>query len=385
MALVFDPRPAGFAFEGEQRPIVWSPPGNATAPANAVDLAFASVRDLGEWIRAGQITSVELKQLAIDRLKRYDPNLFCVITRTEELALEQAARADAQLAEGVYRGPLHGIPYGLKDLFSTRGYPTTWGAAPYRDQMIDEDALAVRKLEEAGAVLVAKLSAGSLALGDVWYGGRTRNPWDLSEGSSGSSAGSAAAVDLPFNYDAGLDLTRLRVGYRGNPASAVTNRLAAIVGASQLVRLDLPDYPAQGMAFIFSGVEPAAAFDELTRFGADEFLTSQGTFDWPNTFRTARTVPAVEYLQADRLRKKLIEEMAAIMETVDVFVAPNTDTSSVDVSNLTGQPWVVIPHGGSTSLSFIGKLYDEATILALAKAYQDSTTSHTGRPPQFTQ
>jgi Asp-tRNA(Asn)/Glu-tRNA(Gln) amidotransferase A subunit family amidase len=132
-------------------------------------------------------------------------------------------------------------------------------------------------------------------------------------------------------------------------------------------------------------VEPAAAFDELTRFGADEFLTSQGTFDWPNTFRTARTVPAVEYLQADRLRKKLIEEMAAIMETVDVFVAPNTDSASVDVSNLTGQPCVVIPHGGSTSLSFIGKLYDEATVLALAKAYQDSTTFHTGRPPQFIQ
>ena len=464
MALVFDPRPAGFVFETEQALIAWSPPGNPTLPANAVDLAFASVRDPGEWIRTGQITSVELTQLALERLKRYDSNLFCVITLTEERALEQAARADAELAEGIYRGPLHGIPYGLKDLFSTRGYPTTWGAAPYRDQMIDQDAVVVSRLEEAGAVLVAKLSMGSLALGDVWYGGRTRNPWNLAEGSSGSSAGSAAAVaaglvpfaigtetlgsivspstrcrvtglrptfgrvsrmgamtlswsmdkigpiartvedtalvfdvlrgadgldpaavDLPFNYDAALDLTRLRVGYRGSLASTVTNRLAGIVGASQLVRLDLPDYPAQGMAFIFSGVEPAAAFDELTRFGAEEFPTSQGTFDWPNTFRTARTVPAVEYLQADRLRKKLIEEMAEIMRTVDVFVATNTDSASVDVSNLTGQPCVVIPQGGSTSLSFIGKLYDEATILALAKAYQDSTTFHTGRPPQFAQ
>jgi hypothetical protein len=182
-----------------------------------------------------------------------------------------------------------------------------------------------------------------------------------------------------------LDLRRLRVGYRGNLASAVTNRFAGIVGSSQLVRLILPDYPAQGMAWIFVGVEPAAVFDELTRFGADEFLTSQGTFDWPNTFRTARTVPAVEYLQADRLRKKLIEEMAAIMETVDVLVTLNRDEALLFISNLTGQPCVVIPHGGSTSLSFIGKLYDEATILVLAKAYQDSTTFHTGRPPQFTQ
>ena len=194
-----------------------------------------------------------------------------------------------------------------------------------------------------------------------------------------------SAVDLPFNYDAAADLTRLRVGYRGNLASAVTNRLAGLVGGSQLVRLDLPDYPAQGMAWIFVGVEPAAVFDELTRFGADDFLTSQGTFDWPNTFRTARTVPAVEYLQADRLRKKLIEEMAAIMETVDVLVTLNNDEALLFISNLTGQPCVVIPHGGSTSLSFIGRLYDEATILALAKAYQDLTAFHTGRPPQFIQ
>jgi Asp-tRNA(Asn)/Glu-tRNA(Gln) amidotransferase A subunit family amidase len=464
LALVFDPRPTGFSLEAEQRPIVWSPPGNGTAPANPVDLAFASVRDLGEWIRTGQLTSVELTQLALERLKRYDPSLFCVITLTEELALAQAARADAELAQGIHRGPLHGIPYGLKDLFSTRGYPTTWGAAPYRDQVIDEDALVVRKLEAAGAVLVAKLSMGALAMNDVWFGGKTRNPWNLSEGSSGSSAGSAAAVaaglvpfaigtetlgsivspstrcrvtglrpsfgrvsrtgamtlswsmdkvgpiartvedtaivfdglrgadgedlaavDLPFNYDAGLDLTRLRVGYRGNLASAVTNRLAAIVGASQLVKLDLPDYPHAGMAWIVTGAESAAVFDELTRFSADEFLTSQGTFDWPNTFRTARTVPAVEYLQADRLRRKLIEEMAEIMRTVDVLVTLNNDEALLFISNLTGQPTVVIPHGGSTSLSFIGRLYDEATILALAKAYQDSTAFHTGRPPQFVQ
>ena len=163
----------------------------------------------------------------------------------------------------------------------------------------------------------------------------------------------------------------------------MTNRLAALVGPDRLVPITLPDYPIQGMAWVILSVESAAVFDELTRFGADDFLSGQGRDDWPNIFRTGRTVPAVEYLQADRLRRKLIEDMAALMKTVDVFVAPNTDGESVYVSNLTGQPCVVIPHGGSTSLSFIGKPHDEATVLALAKAYQDLTTFHQGRPPLF--
>jgi Asp-tRNA(Asn)/Glu-tRNA(Gln) amidotransferase A subunit family amidase len=461
-ALVFDPLPAHFVFESVQQPVEWSPPQQVAVPGRFADLAFYSVRDLGELIRTRQLSSMDLTRLCLERLKRYDSNLYCVITLTEELALEQAARADAELAAGQYRGPLHGIPYGLKDLFSTRRYPTTWGAAPFRDQVINEDAFVVRRLEQAGAVLVAKLTLGSLALGDVWFGGTTRNPWNLAEGSSGSSAGSAAAVaaglvpfaigtetlgsivspstrcrvtglrptfgrvsrtgamnlcwsmdkigpiarsvedcaivfdalrgadgldraafDSPFNYVAAPALARLRVGYRGVLPSEVTNRLAALVGPERLVPITLPDYPIQGMAWVILSVESAAVFDELTRFGADDFLNGQGRDDWPNIFRTGRTVPAVEYLQADRLRKKLIEDMAALMKTVDVFVAPNTDGESVYVSNLTGQPCVVIPHGGSTSLSFIGKPHDEATVLALAKAYQNLTSFHQGRPPLF--
>jgi len=461
-ASVFDPLPREFVFESEQQPIEWSSPLQVTVPEQLADLAFYSVRDLGALIRTKQLTSMDLTRLCLERLKRYDSNLFCVITLTEELALAQATRADAELVAGQYRGPLHGIPYGLKDLFATRGYPTTWGAAPYRDQVIDEDAFVVRKLEQAGAVLVAKLTLGSLAMGDVWFDGTTRNPWNLAEGSSGSSAGSAAAVaaglvpfaigtetlgstispstrcrvtglrptfgrvsrtggmnlswsmdkigpiartvedcaivfnalrgadgvdpaggDSPFNYKAAPDLTQLRVGYRGTLLPAVTNRLAALVGPAQLAPIALPDYPVQGMAWTILSAEPAAVFDELTRFGADDFLNGQGRDDWPNIFRTGRTVPAVEYLQADRLRRKLIEEMASLMKSMDVFVAPDTDSASVFVSNLTGQPCVVIPHGGSTSLSFIGKPHDEATVLAVAKAYQDLTTFHQSRPPLF--
>ncbi len=463
-ALVFNPVPLEFSFEPTQRPISWSPPRNVTMPTNMADLAFYSVRELGELIRTRQLTSTALTQFCLDRLRRYDSSLLCVVTLTEGLALQQAARADAETAAGNYRGPLHGIPYGIKDLFSAKGYPTTWGAAPYQDQMIDEDAAVVKKLEQAGAVLVAKLSMGALALGDVWFRGTTRNPWNLSEGSSGSSAGSAAAtaaglvpfaigtetlgsivspctrcrvtglrstfgrvsrtgamtlswsmdkigpicrnvedcalvfeairgadgvdaaaINAPFNYDPALDLTRLRVGFSSGIPSAVTNRLGAIVGPSQLANLTLPDYPHQGMAFIILDVEQAAAFDELTRFGGDAFLTAQGTYDIPNLLRIARTVPAVEYLQAERLCKKLIEDVAALMKTVDVFVANESDEAVLNISNLTGQPCVVIPHGGATSLSFIGKLYDEATILALAKAYQDGTGFHTNRPPLFVQ
>ena len=194
LPFVFDPRPDGFTIESTQDPITWSQPKYTAVPTNRAELAFYSARDLGELVRTRQITSTELTQLYLERLKRYDPTLQCVITLTEELALKQAARADEELAVGKYRGALHGLPYGIKDLFSARGYRTTWGAAPFRDQMIDEDATVVKKLEEAGAVLVAKLSTGELAYGDRWFGGTTRNPWNTSAGSSGSSAGPASAT-----------------------------------------------------------------------------------------------------------------------------------------------------------------------------------------------
>ncbi len=463
MAMIFNPVPLGFEFETDQNPISWSAPTQTSRPANMADLAFYSVSDLGELIRTRQVTSLELTTFYLERLKRYDPQLFCVVTLTEDLALDQAARADAELSDGIYRGPLHGIPYGIKDLFATKTYPTTWGAAPYKDQVIDEDAFVVQKLEQAGAVLVAKLSLGALAQGAVWFGGRTRNPWNLSQGSGGSSAGPAAAtaaglvpfaigtetlgsivfpcqrcrvtglrptfgrvsrtgamsmswsmdkigpicrtvedcaivfeairgsdgideavIDPPFNYDPNLDLSGLRVGYRPGVSSTVRNKLAAIVGQSQLVNVNLPEYPYSAMSLIIDA-EAAAAFDELTRSGDDALLTAQGKWDWPNFLRTARTIPAVEYLQADRLRYKLIQDMAALMNTVDIWVASDMEDATLLISNLTGQPCVVIPHGNGTSLSFVGRLYDEATILALAKAYQDVTSYHIGKPPLFVQ
>jgi Asp-tRNA(Asn)/Glu-tRNA(Gln) amidotransferase A subunit family amidase len=461
-ALNFNPIPSGYEFETVQEPILWSPPTIVTRPTNTIDLVFLSVRDLGELIRTGQLTSLELTNLYLDRLKQFDPKLLCVITLTKELALSQAMRADAEIEDGYYRGPLHGIPYGIKDLFAKKTYPTTWGAAPFKDQVIDEDAYVVQKLEEAGAVLVAKLTMGALAQGDVWYGGKTRNPWNLNQGSSGSSAGPASAtaaglvpfaigtetlgsivspchrcrvtglrptygrvsrtgamnvswsldkigpicrsvedcaivldairgpdgndiavVDVPFNYDPNLDLSTLTIGYRPDVNTSIRNRLASIVGESQWVQMDLPNYPYAAISLVLD-VEAAAAFDELTRSKKDSLLVAQGPWDWPNLYRTARTIPAVEYVQADRLRYKLIQEMAVLMSTVDVWVASNLEDASLFISNLTGQPCVVIPHGGGTSLSFIGRLYDEATILALAKSYQDATTYHLSRPSEFT-
>jgi len=460
LPLVFDPRPDGFTMDSTQEPIMLSPPKYTTVPANRAELAFYSARDLGELIRTRQITSAELTRLYLDRLKRHDRTLQCVITLTEELALKQAARADQELAAGKYRGPLHGLPYGIKDLFSVRGYRTTWGSSPFRDQMIDEDATVVKKLEEAGAVLVAKLSTGELAYGDQWFGGTTRNPWDTGSGSSGSSAGPAAAtaaglvafsigtetfgsilapsmvcrvtglrttfgrisragamslswsldkvgpicrtvedcalvldairgtdgvdhavIDAPFNYQPDPNRKKIRIGYRkGQISAAVVNRLAAIVGQEQMFEVQLPTNSVSLM--LIMKVEAAASFDELVRFGGDAYVSSF----WQSTINSGRSVPAVEYLQANRVRKKLIASMAELMTRIDVFVGTQADVlegAAGEITNLTGHPCVAIPHGGGTSLGFIGRPFEEATILALAKAYQDATGFHTNRPPAF--
>ncbi|UCE08736.1 MAG: amidase, partial [bacterium] len=200
-AILFNPIPATTTFETEQKPFKMSNYKNTTMPENIEDLAFYSIGQLAELLKTKKVTSTQLTQMYIKRLKKYGPTLECVITLTEDIALQQAKRADDEISAGNYKGPLHGIPFGIKDLLSTRGYKTTWGAMPYKDQFIDEDATVVKKLERTGAVLVAKLTMGALAWGDVWYGGKTRNPWDITQGSSGSSAGSASAVSaglVPF-------------------------------------------------------------------------------------------------------------------------------------------------------------------------------------------
>jgi Asp-tRNA(Asn)/Glu-tRNA(Gln) amidotransferase A subunit family amidase len=473
-ALRFDPRPLGWKAPTKKNRFEMSRPEHTTVPQNPSELAFYSVRDLGDLMRRRKITSVQLTKLCLDRLKLYGPKLECVITLTEDLALRQATRADEEIAAGKYRGPLHGIPYGAKDLLAVRGYKTTWGAAPYKDQEIDADAAVIQKLEDAGAVLVAKLTLGALAWGDVWYGGMTRNPWDLDEGSSGSSAGSASAtaaglvpfavgtetwgsivspctrcgatglrptfgrvsrsgamalswsmdkigpicrnvedcaivfkaiagpdgadpyvVDAPFDYRPRADLAKLRIGYTkalfeeeydNKAQDAASLDVLRTLGAN-LIAIELPRYPVESLAFILSA-EAAAAFDDLTRSNRDDLMVRQTRNAWPNVFRASRFIPAVEYIQANRVRFEVIEEMKRIMDGVDVYVAPSFGGDNLLLTNLTGHPCVVLPNGFDekghpVSITIVGRLYDEGTLLAVAKAYQDATEFHKKHPPGF--
>ena len=473
-SIQFNPTPIGVQFDRIRRTIRWSPIEEVSRPDNLEELAFASVAELAELIRTRQVTSTELTKMYLERLKEHGPTLECVVTLTENLALKQAARVDREIASGKYRGPLHGIPYGAKDLLAVKGYKTTWGAMPYKDQMIDENATVVKKLEEAGAVLVAKLTLGALAWGDVWFGGKTKNPWNLEEGSSGSSAGSGSAtaaglvafaigtetlgsivspstrcgvtglrptfgrvsragamalswsmdkigpmcrtvedcaivfnaiygpdgldqslIDLPFNYNADVDLADLRIGYlksafegdyTGKENDEASLNVLRELGVD-LIPFELPEFPVENISFIL-WAEAAAAFDELTRSGQDELMVRQIQRAWPNVFRASRFIPAVEYIQANRARHILIQKMAEQMKAVDLFVTPSFGGNNLLVTNLTGHPCVVVPNGfkenGSpTSISFIGQLYDEGTILAVAKTYQDATDWHKQHPSMF--
>ncbi|HEU4630521.1 MAG TPA: amidase [Gemmatimonadaceae bacterium] len=473
-AIVFNPLPAGMTLEGEQRPIRRAPVHAPAVPGNLEELAFRPVTELSELVRTRKVTSMQLTRMYLDRLKRYDPQLHCVVTLTEERALAQARAADEEIAGGRYRGPLHGIPWGAKDLLAVKGYPTTWGAAPYRTQTFDEDATVVQRLDEAGAVLIAKLTLGALAMGDVWFGGRTRNPWNPEQGSSGSSAGpgSATAAGLvgfsigtetlgsisspstrngvtglrptfgrvprtgamalswtmdkigpmtrsaedaalvlaaiqgpdgrdlsvhraPFNWDATLDLRQLRVGYVQS-AFESTNRNYTTKAFDQavldvlrglgitLTPVELPDAPYGPMRLILNA-EAAAAFDELTRSGRDAELTEQGPGAWPNTFRTARFIPAVDYVNANRVRSQTIAQWAELMKTVDVIVTPTNGGNQLTATNLTGHPAVIVPNGfrengTPVSITFLGGLFEEAKPLAVAHAYQQATDFHRRTP-----
>lgn len=469
-ALLFNPVPLGFEVEKARRPFQISNYA-VERPANLEDVAFWSIGDLAHLLRTKQVSSEELTRMYLARLKKYGPKLKCVVSLTEELALDQARRADREIAAGKYSGPLHGIPYGVKDLLAVRKYPTTWGAMPYKDQVIDEDATVVKRLEAAGAVLVAKLTLGALAWGDVWYGGTTRNPWNPEQGSSGSSAGPASATaaglvgfaigsetygsivspstrcgvtglrpsygrvsrtgamalswsmdklgpmcrtvedcaivfkailgpdgadqtlyDVPFNYRPDVDLKTLSIGYlksefdsvRSNKenSDAVLEVLKKL--GARLVPVELPDrYPVYDLSFILSA-EAAAAFDDLTRSGRDDLLVRQIKNAWPNSFRSSRLIPAVEYIQANRIRYLVIQDMQNLMKTVDLYVTPSFGKNLL-LTNLTGHPCVVLPdgfnkRGSPTSISFVGHLFGEATLLAVAKRFQDATDFHLKHP-----
>ncbi|MDP1844974.1 MAG: amidase [Sediminibacterium sp.] len=468
----------GMVFSDKQEPIKWKLP-KTVMPANMNELAFYSIEQLASLIKSKKISSLQLTQFFIDRIKKYGDTLECVIAVTEEIALSQAAAADAEIAAGKYRGLLHGIPYGLKDLFSVKGTKTTWGAAPYKDQTIDEDAYVYTKLKDAGAVLVAKFTLGALAMGDYWYGGRTKNPWNLKQGSSGSSAGSASAtvaglvpfaigtetwgsiispastcgatglrptfgsisrsgamalswsldkvgpicrsaqdaavvfsiihgtdgldlsaVEKPFNYKPDGDVKKLRIGYAKNYYDFIRdtsrNELKVLEAFKkmgvELIPIEFPDsavYKANIMDIII-GAESAAAFDEFTRNNIDDEMTRQTPFDWPNNFRVSRLIPAVEYVNANRLRYALQQKVHEALQSIDVLICPTRGSGNQSaITNLTGQPVVCVPTGfdkrtnAPTSISFLGNLYGEASILLAAKAYQQATEWDEMHPVKF--
>ncbi|MFL5574060.1 MAG: amidase [Gemmatimonadaceae bacterium] len=484
-AIVFSPLPPGKKVPMEpRRPMVRSRIAPRNAPADLEELAFLPLTALSELIRRGRVTSMQLTQMYIARLKKFDPVLRCVISLTEDRALRQARAADAEIARGRYRGPLHGIPWGAKDLLAVRGYKTTWGAGPFKEQVIDADATVVKRLDDAGAVLVAKLTLGELAQGDIWFGATTKNPWKVDQGSSGSSAGPASAtaaglvgfsigsetlgsisspstrcgttglrptfgrvprtgamalswtmdklgpicrsvedcaivldaiygpdgqdntvVPASYHWNAQLSPKTLRIGYvksafdtpLTDPADPkrtlhATKKFddAALDVFRQLgiklIPVDLPDVPYDAMRIILTA-EAAAAFDELTRSDRDKELVQQGKFDWPNTFRTARFIPAVDYVNANRLRSIAIQKWDDLMRSVDVIVTPTgaANLSQLVATNLTGHPAVILPNGfrddgTPVSLTFLGGLFEEGKLLAVARAYQEATAFHLKHP-----
>lgn len=478
-AVRFDPVLPGKRYPSESAVFRYTRPRAVERPSSLEEVAFWPVTHLAELVRTRQVSSRELTEMYLDRLRRHGPTLECVVTLTDDLAMRQAARADAEIARGVYRGPLHGIPWGGKDLLAEDEYRTTWGAKPYEDQRLPFDSSVGERLEAAGAVLVAKLTLGALAQGDVWFGGRTNNPWNLEQGSSGSSAGSASATvaglvgfaigsetlgsivspstrcgasglrptfgrvsragamalswtmdklgpicrsaedcalvlqaihgadgrdptarTVAFDWDAETPLSELRVGYYASAFEGERERdpegkafddamLERIRGLGiDPIPVETPDdLPISAMRIILTA-EAGAAFDELTRSGRDDLLVRQTGGAWPNTFRKARLIPAVEYIQANRLRTIAMQRFDQAMEGIDVVVTPSFGGNMLLLTNLTGHPQAVIPSGyredgTPASFSFIGNLYSDAAALRLAKAVQDVTDFHRQVPPLF--
>ncbi len=479
-SMVFNPVPPGLKFDQLKKQPIFSEL-QIHRPQHLGDMVFYSVLQLAKLIKTRQLTSIELTELYLSRLKKYNNKLDFVVTFTEELALKQARKADQEISAGNYRGLLHGIPYGIKDLFAVKGYRTTWGTKAFENRIIDIDATVVQKLEAAGAVLVAKLATGTLASGEKWFGGRTKNPWTM-KSSGGSSAGPASAVaagcvpfaigtetngsmvspcdvcgvtglrptfgrvsrygcmpvswsfdkvtpiartvedcaavfneiigsdqydnsvvDLPFNWNSRFDIKELKLGYYSTyfdkeekgieqdpdqkdwfkSRSSNTKKVFDVFTnmGFDLVPLDFQiPHIGEGIMML---VEAAAAFDEFTRSSADDLVEDQ---KWPAYHRTHRFVPAVEYLQAARYREIVIQKMNEIMKGVDVYIEMTWSTNYS--TNVTGLPIVIVPCGFTNSgqprsVTFVGKLYQEEKVMAVAKAFQDATDYHLQKPPMF--
>ncbi|MEY3433609.1 MAG: hypothetical protein RL131_1545, partial [Bacteroidota bacterium] len=460
----------------QQRKLKWTYTKKIQLPENKNDLAFYSIQQLGSLLRNKSITSVELTSFFLDRIKKFGDSLQCVVSTTESIAMDQAKKADEELAKGIDRGPLHGIPYGLKDLFAVKGTLTTWGAAPYKNQSIDEDSYVYLKLKDAGAVLIAKFTLGALAMGDYWFGGRTKNPWNLERGSSGSSAGSASAtvaglvpfaigtethgsiispshtcgatglrptfgsvsrtgamtlswsldkigpicrsaedaatvfafihgtdgndasaVNAAFNYSATPDVKSLKIAYAKNHFDKLDSNAQEwnVIKTLQAQGMDvkpmvLPDTDVYKFDIIgmVIGAESAAAFDEFTRTDLDDAMTKQTRFDWPNYFRVSRTIPAVAYINANRHRTLLMQKMNEAMQPYDVVITPSFAGRQMAITNLTGHPALSMPigltnQGVPNSISFLSNLFQEESLLALGKFFQDLTPYDDVHPPKF--
>jgi Asp-tRNA(Asn)/Glu-tRNA(Gln) amidotransferase A subunit family amidase len=470
-ALNFNPIPTGFVSQDRTNGFKLSKTSPVKLPADKNELAFYTIRELSELIRTRQITSVELTKFFLERLKKYDPKLLFVVSYTEERALKKAAEADAEIKAGKYRGVLHGIPFGVKDLLATTDSKTTFGAGPYKDQVLPVDATVVKRLEDAGAVLIAKLTLGELAQGDVWFGGMTRNPWDITRGSSGSSAGPASTVssgclpfaigsetlgsivspstecgdtglrpsfgrvskygamalswsmdklgpitrsvedaaivfnaiqgtdpnDLstiaaPFNYDGTVTtLKGWKIGYlkgsMNNPNLNPINDSITLVKlkelGAELIPIEMPTVPATAIAFVLDA-EAGAAFQELVLNHKDDMLVKQNKGAWPNTFRSAQFIPAVEYIQANRARTLLIQQWYEKLKGLDIYIAPSF-SSNLRLTNLTGNPCVVLPNGVNkkglpASITFMGQLFGEGKTLEAARIYQEATNFNKKHP-----
>jgi Asp-tRNA(Asn)/Glu-tRNA(Gln) amidotransferase A subunit family amidase len=491
----WDPMIPGVKTAAQQDRFVRSKVADTSLPDHDEAIAFAPVTQLSHWIESRQITSERLTRIYLSRLEKFNPQLRCAITITRDLALQQAKQADEETARGKYRGPLHGIPFGVKDLLDTAGIPTTYGAEPYRNRIPKEDSVVVKRLYDAGAVLVAKLSLGALALNDIWFGGQTMNPWLLEEGSSGSSAGPGAAtgaglvgfaigsetggsiiapsmrcgvtglrptygrvprtgamtlcwsldklgpmtrsvedamlvlraitgpdagdlasVPSHLDFDANANVKGLRVGYFPkwmNEAPATEVDRAALETMKKLgmtaVEVSLPDWPYDCLNLILFA-EAAAAFEELTLSGGLRELKAQVPDAWPNLFRQARFLSAVDFVQADRMRRKVSEEMARVMSEVDLLLVPSLRDEMLVISNNTGHPsltlragfvevrkarsdWAPdpehplptfatprrVPHG----VTLIGRLFDEGTLGAAGIAMERAFGVVGQRPAGF--
>ncbi|MGI4751641.1 MAG: amidase [Janthinobacterium lividum] len=470
-ALNFNPIPVGFVYPDQKNGFLLDKQSTVNLPTDRNELAFYSIRQLAELIRTKKITSVELTEFFLARLKKFNPKLLAVVSFTDDLALKQAAKADAEIAAGHYRGVLHGIPFAVKDLLSAKDYKTTFGAAPYKDQQFDVDATVVKSLEDAGAVLIAKLSLGELAMDDTWFGGRTNNPWDLKKGSGGSSAGPGAAVsagcvpfaigsetwgsivepssncgdtglrpsfgrvskygamalswsmdklgpmartvedcaivfnaiqgkdpnDLstisaPFNYDGkqnslkGWKIGYLKADFQSKYPNRHNDSLTLVklkaLGAT-LIPIELPKLPFNSMNFILDA-EAGAAFQELVLTHRSDLLARQEKAAWPNIFRTAQFIPAVEYIQANRVRTLLVQNWYEKLKGLDLYISPSYSDNLL-MTNLTGNPCVVLPNGFTakglpTSITFMGQLFGEGKTLEAARIYQNATDFHLKHP-----